>query len=62
MNEMPRYSPYRPDFMAPGPHVNILKDKPISFENVQPEDGDIDEDEDTMVYKYYPSDKILGKL
>lgn len=66
MKEMPnKYSPFRPHFMAPGPHVNILKDKPISFENAQStNDTDLseDDDEDFTSYKYYPSDKILGRL
>jgi len=65
MNQMPRYSPYRPHFMAPGPHVEILEDKPISFENTRSaNDNDLseDDDEDFVNYKYYPSKKILGKL
>jgi hypothetical protein len=50
--------------MAPGPQVDILKDKPISFENVQSKNNtNFDEDdEDFVAYKYYPSSKILGKL
>jgi hypothetical protein len=45
--------------MAPGPHVEIMKDKPISFDDAgTASDGD----EDSTGYKYYPSDKILGKL
>jgi hypothetical protein len=45
--------------MAPGPYVEIMKDKPISFEEARnPNVGD----EDSTGYKYYPSDKILGKL
>jgi hypothetical protein len=65
MNEMPKYSSFRPHFMAPGPHVDILKDKPISFENAQSTNGkDLNEDDEEYFtsYKYYPSDKILGKL
>lgn len=59
MKEMPRYSRFRPHFMAPGPHVEIMKDKPISFDDAgTTSDGD----EDSTGYKYYPSDKILGKL
>jgi len=65
MRELPQYSPYRPHFMAPGPHVEILKDKPISFEDVKATNDNKlndDDDEDFSPYKYYPSSKILGKL
>jgi len=65
MTEMPKYSPYRPHFMAPGPHVDILKDKPISFDTTQStEEKNLNEDndEDFIAYKYYRSDKILGRL
>jgi hypothetical protein len=64
MSKMPKYSPYRPHFMAPGPYVDILKDKPISFENSQStKDNNFDDDdEDFTEYKYYLSDKILGRL
>jgi len=50
--------------MAPGPHADILKDKPISFENDQlTNDNDLNDDgEDFTTYKYYLSNKILGKL
>jgi hypothetical protein len=51
--------------MAPGPHVEILKDKPISFEEAKSRNNDNlddDGDEDFTPYKYYPSNKILGKL
>ncbi len=65
MKEMPKHSPFRPHFMAPGPHVDILKDKPISFEDSNSTNDnkfDEDDDEDFRTYKYYPSNKILGKL
>lgn len=60
MTKMPRYSRYRPDFMAPGPHVAVQKDKPVSFD-VPPEPSD-GADGDLPSYKYYESKKILGKL
>jgi hypothetical protein len=60
---MPKYSPCRPHFMAPGPHVEILKDKPISFEDAQSSRADDGNDDEGFTrYKYYHSDKILGKL
>ena len=55
---MPRYPRERPDFMAPGPHVKMLEDKPM-FESSE---GNIDSDEEFNVFTYYPSRKILGKL
>ena len=57
---MPRHNSYRPDFMAPGPHVVVQKDKPLSFD-VRPEYND-GEDDDFPAYKFYESEKILGKL
>lgn len=48
--------------MAPGPHVAVQKDKPLSFD-ARPEGDDAhDDDDDFSPYKFYPSDKILGKL
>jgi hypothetical protein len=48
--------------MAPGPHVAVQKDKPLSFD-AQPERNDgYDDDDDFSPYRYYQSDKILGKL
>ncbi len=61
MNKMPRYNIYRPDFMAPGPHVAVQKDKPLSFD-ARPEYNDGNDDDDFSAYKFYESEKILGKL
>jgi hypothetical protein len=58
---MPRYNNYRPDFMAPGPHVAVQKDKPLSFE-ARPEHNNGHDDDEFSAYKFYESDKILGKL
>ena len=59
---MPRHNHYRPDFLAPGPHVAIQKDKPLSFD-ARPEHNDgYDDDDDFSPYRFYQSDKILGKL
>jgi hypothetical protein len=56
---MPKFHPARPDFMAPGPHVTIEKKEDIRFsDEIQRE---TDED-DSQVYRYYKSTKILGKL
>jgi hypothetical protein len=60
---MPRYSRFRPHFMAPGPHVEIMKDRPISFDGAGPLNPNTsNSDEDSTGYRYYHSDKILGKL
>jgi len=55
---MIKYSPMRPHFMAPGPNVEIMRDKPISFD---PDSTGTDDDE-APDYKYYKSTRILGKL
>src|SRR3954451_13977565 len=63
MSKLPKYSPWRPDFEAPGPHVLIEKRDGISFESVPERDPDNADDEDDFTrYRYYESDKILGKL
>jgi hypothetical protein len=62
MEKMPRHSNYRPDFMAPGPHVAVQKDKPLSFDAPPERDDAYDDDDDFSPYRFYPSDKILGKL
>ena len=63
MTKLPRYRPWRPDFEAPGPQVNIVKAKGILFElPVDDMDSDADEDDGYSRYKYYESEKILGKL
>ncbi|KAG9233793.1 rna-dependent rna polymeras-like protein [Amylocarpus encephaloides] len=58
-----KFNRIRPHFMAPGPYVEILKHKPISFDSEQtaPDDGP-DEDADFQGFKYYPSTRLLGKL
>ena len=60
---MPRYNPYRPDFEAPGPHVIVEEREGICFEErVDPGDVVEDEDDDFTKYRYYRSEKVLGKL
>lgn len=64
MTRAPQYPRWRPDFEAPGPHIVIEQKKKISF--LEPLNRDpneeTDEDDDIRVYRYYESDKILGKL
>lgn len=62
---MPKNILWRPDFMAPGPHVKIEK---LGHGGVQlaeilaPTDPTDDLDDDVSNIKYYESPKILGKL
>jgi hypothetical protein len=62
--QIPRNTIYRPDFMAPGPHIAVMKDKPLSFESRPESDNRTtgDDDDDFARYRFYESDKILGKL
>ena len=62
MSKMPKYSSFRPDFMAPGPHVTIHKMEGLSFEEPSPLSMEGDDDDDFTPYRYYESSKILGKL
>lgn len=58
---MPKFSSCRPDFMAFGPHIMVRKDKSFAFSALERAEPD-DDDDDTPTYRYYESDKILGKL
>lgn len=62
MSCMPRYSRFRPDFMAPGPHVTIEKREVVFSGEPAPDFVDDDSDGEVSSYRYYPSTKILGKL
>ncbi|CAL3973231.1 unnamed protein product [Diplocarpon coronariae] len=64
MTKMPRYNHWRPDFEAPGPHVKVEKMDGLSFEEMDNRDPDEkgDDDEDFSKYRYYESEKVLGKL
>ncbi|KAL3419120.1 RNA-dependent RNA polymerase [Phlyctema vagabunda] len=68
MKQMPKRNPWRPDFMAPGPHVVVEKIKGTSlgddeFEFMDNDDYDGgDDEEDTLDYRYYKSHRVLGKL
>lgn len=64
MTKTPKYIHWRPDFEAPGPHVKVEKLSGVTF--VPPDDREIndrgDEDDDFSSYRYYESNKVLGKL
>lgn len=57
-NELPRSSPIRPDFLAPGPRVFVEKERIVEEnENLDDEYGEND-----TGMQYYESEKILGRL
>jgi hypothetical protein len=62
MSKLPKHNRYRPDFMAPGPHVQIEKMEGITFNDIQEPEDLGDEDEERASHKFYESKKILGKL
>lgn len=63
MRLIPRVVPVRPDFMAPGPNIKIEKKEGLLIEEIKQESqDDDDEDADFTPYRYYESNKILGKL
>ncbi|CZR68497.1 related to RNA-directed RNA polymerase [Phialocephala subalpina] len=63
MKLMPKFNPVRPDFMAPGPNIKIEKKEGLLLEQSQTHTQDVsNDDEDFTPYRYYESDKILGKL
>lgn len=68
MEKCPRYDLYRPDFMAPSPRVTIEKNI-WALEEQSPQGVGEDEedvvgalDPDAKSYRYYESEKVLGKL
>ena len=68
MTDLPKYSKFRPDFMAPGPRV-ILDQGQAKFDG-DDETVDLENDEEYPddsptepgLLQYYKSDRILGKL
>ncbi|KAE8313996.1 RNA dependent RNA polymerase-domain-containing protein [Aspergillus transmontanensis] len=64
MEDMPRVNRYRPDFLAPGPQTRLYNKSKIGLEqHVSRANYDDDDDADVEEpYRYYKSEKILGKL
>ncbi|KAB8216270.1 RNA dependent RNA polymerase-domain-containing protein [Aspergillus novoparasiticus] len=64
MEDMPRVNRYRPDFLAPGPQTRLYNKSKIGLEqHVSHANYDDDDDADVEEpYRYYKSEKILGKL
>ncbi len=60
---MPKSVQERSHFMAPGPHVEIIDDKPSLFDNTPAlKHNELDDDDDFAVHHYYYSKKILNRL
>lgn len=64
MRECPRYNRCRPDFMEPSPRVIVSKTGFLDLENEDNKDDEAFEDLDAerRAFRYYKSDKVLGKL
>ncbi|KAI9846864.1 MAG: hypothetical protein M1837_003476 [Sclerophora amabilis] len=66
LSDLPKYSPYKPDFMAPGPHV--ITENRVSLENQElSDDGEEQDavnalDREKKSVRYYQSHKVLGEL
>jgi hypothetical protein len=63
MKKMPKFTPIRPDFMSMGNHVRMEKKEGLLLEatTLSTQDNNNDDD-DFPAYRYYESDRILGKL
>ncbi len=66
LKELPRCKRFRPDFLAPGPLAHVHDRSEIELEEPDgtqwTNQDDDDEDADRPVFRYYYSDKVLGKL
>ena len=61
MSLLPKYRPFRPDFMAPGPWVKVA-DKIELLESETNEQDEEDEGGGPSQYRYYKSLKVLGAM
>ncbi|TLD30889.1 hypothetical protein PspLS_02686 [Pyricularia sp. CBS 133598] len=63
LKALPRANEYRPDFLSPGPIAKYHDKGEITLEEYTiTEKGEEDEEGDGPRYKYYPSEKVLGRL
>ncbi|KAK5716659.1 hypothetical protein LTR15_009551 [Elasticomyces elasticus] len=64
LNEAPRFSPEKPDFMAPSPRVVVSERGYLDLVEDDQQDDEAFEGLDTerKPYRYYQSDKALGHL
>jgi hypothetical protein len=68
MTKCPKYDLYRPDFMAPNPRVTMeqsicsLEEQLPQYLAEKEEDLVNDLDPDSKSYRYYESQKVLGRL
>ena len=52
MSQLPKYNNWRPDFLAPGPHVTIEKKDGLSFEETHYRDLDDEEDDEDSLPRF----------
>jgi hypothetical protein len=62
IRKIPKYKPYRPDFMAPGPRVHVYENLATLERDEEFEDDDDDDDDEGHRIRYYKSHKVLGRL
>ncbi|CAK7203059.1 hypothetical protein SEUCBS139899_005788 [Sporothrix eucalyptigena] len=66
LKDLPKANHYRPDFLSPGPIVQIYSHKDIDLDQLMTEEEEEDEEEkhelDAPRYRYYRSIKTLGTL
>ena len=63
LTKLPRHSNVRPDFQAPGPRVLVDESIKVQEESDdEPDDRDDNEEASMPQLRYYPSQKVLGKL
>ena len=68
IRRIPKYPPYRPDFMAPGPRVRVAESIEVldnGKEHIWNDDAEsvIDDDDDVRPpLRYYKSRRVLGAL
>ncbi|EED15337.1 RNA-dependent RNA polymerase, putative [Talaromyces stipitatus ATCC 10500] len=67
IKQIPKYPPYRPDFMAPGPRVRVAESIEVlddGREHIWDDGGSIIDDDDDVrpPLRYYKSQRVLGAL
>ena len=63
---MPKDNRYRPDFMAPGPRIELVEGK-VDFNSANLSNQENEDEDESLVasrssFRHYRSKKILGKL
>ncbi|KAL2131949.1 hypothetical protein VTI74DRAFT_4404 [Chaetomium olivicolor] len=64
LTQLPRSGRWRPDFLVPGPQITIHNRSAVEMDQdvARQNDEDDEDSEEGPYYRYYASDKILGKL